>query len=219
MNTEGSQRDSETETKHLTEVILKGDEEQAARSAEEMSRERSEVNDLVDAISDAMNIVADLHEVGRYSVEQVERCEKAAERALTALRPKIRVEQTRISGRVMVASLKDDPHSFDKTLLMAMLEIGGFTPLDGGSDMSPQEIVQKVDELDPDILAVPLVTESAAKNLLETSHLISSNRIKPHIVVYGRGASSLSRQEGFGIVEEDSISVLSRIAELLISKN
>ena len=219
MNTEGSPRDSETEMKHLTEVILKGDEEQAARSAEEMSRERTEVNDLVDTISDAMNIVADLHEVERYSVEQVERCERAAERALAALRPKIRVEQTRISGRVMVASLKDDPHSFDKTLLMAMLEIGGFTPLDGGSEMSPQEIVQKVGELEPDILAVPLVTESAAKNLLETSHLISSNRIKPHIVAYGRGAVSLPPQEGFGTVEEDSMSALSRIAELLISKN
>ena len=219
MNTEGSQRDSETETKHLTEMILKGDEEQAARSAAEMSRERTEVNDLVDTISDAMNIVADLHEVERYSVEQVERCERAAERALAALRPKIRVEQTRISGRVMVASLKDDPHSFDKTLLMAMLEIGGFTPLDGGSEMSPQEIVQKIGELEPDILAVPLVTESAAKNLLETSHLISSNRIKPHIVAYGRGAVSLSPQEGFGTVEEDSMSALSRIAELLISKN
>ncbi|HEY5620880.1 MAG TPA: B12-binding domain-containing protein [Candidatus Bathyarchaeia archaeon] len=200
-------------------MILKGDEEQAARSAAEMSRERTEVNDLVDTISDAMNIVADLHEVERYSVEQVERCERAAERALAALRPKIRVEQTRISGRVMVASLKDDPHSFDKTLLMAMLEIGGFTPLDGGSEMSPQEIVQKIGELEPDILAVPLVTESAAKNLLETSHLISSNRIKPHIVAYGRGAVSLSPQEGFGTVEEDSMSALSRIAELLISKN
>ena len=219
MNTEGSPRDSETEMKHLTEMILKGDEEQAARSAEELSRERTEVNDLVDAISDAMNIVADLHEVERYSVEQVERCERAAERALAALRPKIRVEQTRISGRVMVASLKDDPHSFDKTLLMAMLEIGGFTPLDGGSEMSPQEIVQKIGELEPDILAVPLVTESAAKNLLETSHLISSNRIKPHIVAYGRGAVSLPPQEGFGTVEEDSMSALSRIAELLISKN
>jgi len=219
MNTEGFPRDSETEMKHLTEMILKGDEEQAARSAEELSRERTEVNDLVDTISDAMNIVADLHEVERYSVEQVERCERAAERALAALRPKIRVEQTRISGRVMVASLKDDPHSFDKTLLMAMLEIGGFTPLDGGSEMSPQEIVQKVGELEPDILAVPLVTESAAKNLLETSHLISSNRIKPHIVAYGRGAVSLPPQEGFGTVEEDSISALSRIAELLISKN
>ena len=201
--------------KALTEVILKGDVEQAARLAAEMSQHRSEVNDLVDTISDTMNIVADLHEVERYSVEQVENCERAAEKALEVLQPKIRVEQTKVSGRVMVASLEGDPHNFDKTLLIAMLEIGGFTALDGGIDMSPQDVVRKVAELKPDILAVPLVTESAAKNLIETASLIGSGGPRMPIIAYGKGASNLSAQAGIATVE-DSLGALSKIAEQLI---
>ena len=218
MTTEDRDPASGPDAKHLTDMILKGDEEQAAQSAEKIYHHKGDVNDIVDTISDAMNIVADLHEVERYSIEQVESAERAAEKALQAIRPNLRVEQTKVSGRVMVASLERDPHSFDKTLLLAMLEIGGFTPLDGGDDLSPRDVVDKVEELKPDVLAIPLVTDSAAKNLAEAASLLEANAPRPHIVAYGRGAGSLPAQEQLGVVEEDSLGALSRIAELLISK-
>lgn len=204
----------ESREKRLTEMILKGDHELAAISAMEMSKDRSEVNDLIDTISETMNIVSDLHEIDRISAEQVENCEKAAERALEVLRPKIRVEQVRVTGRVMVASLQGDPHSFDKTLLMAMLEIGGFKALDGGSNTSPQELLEKISQLEPDVVAVPLITDSAAKNFVVTATLLNSNESRPTIVAFGRGAARLvERSEP---VEEDTFGALRRIAELLI---
>ena len=112
--------------------------------------------------------------------------------------------------------MKGDPHSFDKTLLLAMLEMGGFTPLDGGSDTSPQDLVGRVKEHEPDVLAVPLLTGYAAKNLIEMSSLMEKVKPKPHIVAYGKGTANLSSHDG--PIEEDTLSALSRIAELLISK-
>ncbi len=212
-NTTGSPE--ELATKRLTELILKGDENGAGESAREMSTRSSDANDVVDTISDAMNIVADLHEVESYSSKQVEDCERAAEMALEAVRPRIRVEQTKISGRVMVTSLQGDPHSFDKTLLMTMLEIGGFTALDGGTDLSPSELVEKIIEMKPDVVAVPLVTSTAAKNLLETSSLIAPGSARPHMVAYGRGVSGLNSQPGLGAVE-DTLGALSKITEMLM---
>jgi len=113
-------------SKRLTEMILKGEDQESARIASEIVGGRSETNDIVDTISETMNIVADLHEVERYTVQQVESCERAAESALNAIRPGLKVEQRRISGKVMVTSLHGDHHRFDKTLLLTMLEMGGF---------------------------------------------------------------------------------------------
>ncbi len=216
MNTEDLGPSGDPATKRLTELILTGDEQSAAQSAKEISRRSEDANDVVDAISDTMNIVADLHEVERYSNQQVEKCERAAERALEALRPKIRVEQAKFSGRVMVTSLEGDPHNFDKTLLLTMLQIGGFTALDGGSDTSPRQLARLVSELKPDILAVPLISSSAANKLVEAASLLEPRRARPRIVAYGRGAAELSREPALGIVEEDSLGALSRIAELLM---
>lgn len=207
---------SEDAAKHLTETILKGDHENAARIAGEITVRGMETSEVVDAISEAMNIVADLHEVDRYSLEQVENSERAAEKALDAVRPRIRVEQRRIPGRVMVTSLHGDPHTFDKTLLLTMLEIAGFSALDGGEELSPEDVAKKVSEMRPDVLAVPLVTPMAGKSLIDAKSLLTDAGVKTRIVAYGRGATTIPKTGEFSAVEEDSLSALSKIAEILI---
>ncbi len=204
-------------SKRLTEMILKGEEQDAARIAGEIASGRTETNDVVDAISETMNIVADLHEVERYTVQQVESCERAAESALNAIRPGLKVEQRRISGKVMVTSLHGDPHTFDKTLLLTMLEMGGFSAMDGGEELSPEEVVRNVKRLKPDVLAIPLVTASAVNDLLRTRSLLANSGAKTKLVTYGRGVPKLPSDSQLSAMEEDSLSILSRIAEILIS--
>ncbi len=204
-------------SKRLTEVILKGDDQDAARIAGEIASGKTQTNELVDTISETMNIVADLHEVDRYTVQQVESCERAAESALNAIRPGLKVEQRRISGKVMVTSLHGDPHTFDKTLLLTMLEMGGFSAMDGGEELSPEEVVRNVKRLKPDVLAIPLVTVSAVNDLLRTRSLLANSGVKTKLVTYGRGVAKLPSDSQLSAIEEDSLSILSRIAEILIS--
>ena len=205
-------------SKRLTEMILKGEDQESARIASEIVGGRSETNDIVDAISETMNIVADLHEVERYTVQQVESCERAAESALNAIRPGLKVEQRRISGKVMVTSLHGDPHRFEKTLLLTMLVMGGFSALDGGEELSPEEVVRNVKNLKPDVLAIPLVTTSAVNDLLRTRSLLANSGVKTKLVTYGRGVAKLPSDSQLSAMEEDSLSILSRIAEILISR-
>ncbi len=217
MTTENSSSIDEP-SKRLTEMILKGEEQDAARIAGEIVGGGSETNDIVDAISETMNIVADLHEVDRYTVQQVEGCERAAESALNAIRPGLKVEQRRVSGRVMVTSLHGDPHKFDKTLLLTMLEMGGFSALDGGEELSPEEIVRHVKAEKPDVLAIPLVTPSAVNDLMRTRSLLANSGVKTKLVTYGRGVAKLPSDSQFTAAEEDSLSILSKIAEILIAR-
>ena len=204
-------------SKRLTEVILKGNDQDAARIAGEIASGKTQTNELVDTISETMNIVADLHEVDRYTIHQVESCERAAESALNAIRPGLKVEQRRISGKVMVTSLHGDPHTFDKTLLLTMLEMGGFSAMDGGEELSPEEVVRNVKRLKPDVLAIPLVTASAVNDLLRTRSLLANSGAKTKLVTYGRGVQKLPSDSQLSAMEEDSLSILSRIAEILIS--
>jgi methanogenic corrinoid protein MtbC1 len=215
--TTNSPSSSDERSKRLTEVILKGDEVDAARIAREIAQGRTETNNVVDTISETMNIVADLHEVERYTPEQVAGAERAAEKALDAIRPRIWLEQRRIAGRVMVTSLKGDPHSFDKTLLLAMLEIGGMSALDGGEELSPEDVMRKVSTVKPDVLAVPLVTSVAAQGLMDTKSRLDSSGLKTKIVAYGRGTASLPSGAELVGREDDSLGALSKIAEILLN--
>jgi len=215
--TTNSPSSTDERTKRLTEVILRGDEVDAARIAKELANGRTETNDVVDTISETMNIVADLHEVERYTTDQVAGCERAAEKALDAIRPRIWLEQKRISGRVMVTSLKGDPHSFDKTLLLAMLEIGGMSAVDGGEELSPEDLVRRISSAKPDVLAVPLITSIAAQSLMDAKSRLDSSGSKTRVVAYGRGTKNLPLGAGHVAREDDSLSALSKIAEILLS--
>src|SRR3989442_15377670 len=107
--------------------------------------------------------------------------------------------------------------SFDKTLLLTMLEIGGFTAIDGGTDLSPEQVAGKVTQFKPDILAVPLIKEVAGRKFVEANKHIQDTGGELPIIAYGRGARGLSGQK-FTLVEADSFSAFSKIAEILISK-
>src|SRR2546427_5819943 len=107
MTTEEQAQIPDDGSRQLTELILRGDHENAARVAVEVVAKSGSANDVVDTISDAMNIVSDLHQVERYSVTEVEKCENAAERALAAVRPRIKIDHKKIKGRVIGGSLSD----------------------------------------------------------------------------------------------------------------
>ena len=217
MTTEEQTQVSDDGSKKLTDLILKGDDENAAKVAVELVAKSGTANEVVDTISDAMNIVSDLHGMERYSSEEVEKCENAAEKSLAAVRPKIKVDHKKIKGRVMVGSLLEDPHSFDRTLLLTMLETGGFTAIDGGTDLSPEQVAGKVKQHKPSILAVALITEAAARKLKDANTLIEDTGGKIDIIAYGRGAQILIGQK-FTTVETDPFSAFSKIAEILIAK-
>ncbi|HZD12257.1 MAG TPA: hypothetical protein VE177_01895 [Candidatus Binatus sp.] len=204
---------------YLIQTILKGEPENAALVASEMSKQNKESNEVIDVISEAMNIATDLHDVEKYSSEQLEKCEKAAESALDALKGRIRIEQKKIHGRVMVASLAADPHSFQRTLMLTMLKACGFTPIDGGAELTPAQFAEAVKSHKPDALAVPILTREAAEQLLSAIPIIRSSHKKTGIVVFGRGAQTLSLPAEYCTVEQDSMSAVSRVTELLISKD
>jgi len=147
----------------------------------------------------------------------VEKSERAAEKALDAVKGKIRVEQKRIHGKVMVASMTGDPHSFEHTLMLTMLKACGFTPLDGGADLSPAQLVEAVRSHKPDVLAIPLLTTAALGQFRTSVQILGSDKKRAvGIVAFGKATGKIGLAEKLGIVEPNSLGAVSRITELLI---
>jgi methanogenic corrinoid protein MtbC1 len=96
--------------------------------------------------------------------------------------------------------------------------MGGFSALDGGEELSPEEIVRTVKVEKPDVLAIPLVTASSVNDLMRTRSLLANSGAKTKLVTYGRGVAKLPDDSQLTAAEEDSLSILSRIAEILMAR-
>src|SRR5438874_10966306 len=103
MTTEEQAQIPDDGSKQLTELILQGDHQNAARVAVEIVTKSGSANDVVDTISDAMNIVSDLHEMERNGVAEVEKCESEAEKSLADDRAWSKIGRRKLKGRFMEA--------------------------------------------------------------------------------------------------------------------
>jgi methanogenic corrinoid protein MtbC1 len=102
--------------------------------------------------------------------------------------------------------------------MLTMLKACGFTPVDGGSELTPKQLTAAIKSQKPDVLAMPILTQAAADELREIVSLIAIGKPRPGIVVFGRGAANLSTGEGLHSIQHDSLGAMSKVTELLIAR-
>lgn len=110
------------------------------------------------------------------------------------LKPKIaeRGERLGTIGRVIIGTTAGDIHDLGKNLVATMLMTAGFEVIDLGRDVTTEMFVQKVRELEPDILAMSaLMTTTMLEQRKVIEALIQEGlRRKVKIVVGGAPTTS-----------------------------
>ena len=81
---------------------------------------------------------------------------RAMQKAIGILEPEMlgRSAQRRILGRVVIGTAKGDIHEIGKNLVGLMLTAGGFEVHDLGVDVTPERFVEKVREVDANIVGI-----------------------------------------------------------------
>lgn len=80
---------------------------------------------------------------------------KVMKTAFGILEPEIRKDkQSRnILGKVVIGTVKGDVHDVGKSIVILMMEVGGFNVYDLGIDVSVDKFLRAIDEYDPEIVA------------------------------------------------------------------
>ena len=108
------------------------------------------------ACQKGMDIVGNLFEQGEYFVGDLIYAGELMTQAVGILKDAL------ISGdssdnahaKMILCTVKDDLHDIGKNIVKAMLEANGFEVIDLGIDVAPETIVEKVKEINPDILGL-----------------------------------------------------------------
>jgi methanogenic corrinoid protein MtbC1 len=118
--------------------------------------------EILAACQEGMRMVGHLHEDGHYFIAALIMAGEIMRQAVDLLRPvmiKGRPDQNR--GRVLLGTIEGDIHDIGKNLFRDLLECHGFTVLDLGVDVSPEEFLRAKEEFKPHLIAVSvLITDS-----------------------------------------------------------
>ena len=150
----------------ISEAVLEGDVSAAAENvtaAKEAKIPASLI--LSDGLLKGMNEVGELFRDGEMFVPEVLVSAKALQSGIELIREELMSAGIAKAGKILTVTVEGDLHDIGIKLVGMMLEGAGFEVLHMGVDKSAAEIVHKIKEYSPDILAMSAMLTTTMSNM------------------------------------------------------
>ncbi len=190
----------------LDDLIVRMDE----RGALAQIRERLAAGDdpaaLVEECRTGMERVGRLYEEGAYFISALIMAGEIIREAAELLFPRIEAglgdrggDRGQDAGRggrgqggkMVIATVRGDIHDIGKNIVIALLDAEGFTMIDLGVNVAPEQIAEAVERERPDVLGLSCLLTSGYEALRETIELVraQSSTWHTHLPVVIGGAA------------------------------
>jgi 5-methyltetrahydrofolate--homocysteine methyltransferase len=136
----------------------------------------------------AMAKVGQFFEEGEYFVPEMLISARAMQAGLTLLKPALKSEDVKSSGKVVIGTVKGDLHDIGKNLVAMMMEGAGFEIVDLGTDASPEKFISAVREHNPQIVAMSALLTTTMPSMVTTIQAMQDAGVRSQVKVMVGGA-------------------------------
>lgn len=155
----------------FTDAVGNLNEEETLKLLEEFVASnpcRDEAQAVINACQLGMAKVGDLFENGEYFVGDLIFAGEILTESINMLKPIIGKSDSGGAGTIVLGTVQGDLHDIGKNIFRGMAEAAGFTVYDLGIDQSPSVFVNKIKEMDPDIIGMSGVLTLALESMKKT---------------------------------------------------
>ena len=147
-------------------------------------------------------------------------CGETAKAAMTILTEEIKRQNKEVPylGRVVIGTVAGDIHDIGKSLVVAMLVAEGFEVIDLGIDVPDKVFVEKVQELEPDVLGLSALVSTTMLKFREIVVDLEDAGLRHKVKVIIGGAlvnMEVTETSGADIFGADAIDAVVKVKMLL----
>ncbi len=207
----------------ITNSIVEGDPDRTLRLTEEaVSAGLPPLRIIEGALTPGMTIVGDKFGAGEYFLPNLLIAAKAMQGAMGHLEPLLRDsgEQVKSKGTVVIGTVSGDIHEIGKSLVATMLTANGFEVHDLGVDVDTEAFVEKVGELQADILGLSALLTTTMTRQREVIEALEGAGLRERVRVILGGApvtAGWSAEIGADGYAEDAMGAV-RLSESLLER-
>ena len=136
----------------------------------------------------AMDIVGHKMEQEEMFIPEVLRAAKTMEAGLALLQPHLAVGDMKVSGTVVIGTVKGDLHDIGKNLVAMLLASAGFQVVDAGINVGADAFVEKVKEANADFLGMSALLTTTMPQMQETLKALETAGLRQQVRVLVGGA-------------------------------
>jgi len=173
----------------LKEAILNLRINDALKICEEMLMSETDVKDVFDAISQAMDEVGMKYESGEYFLSELIMAGEIVKEVLKIIESRFKKPKREPVGKVILATVRGDLHDIGKNIVGILLQSAGFEVIDLGIDVPPEKIVEAVKKYDAKIVGLSALLTTTLPEIKNTILELEKAGIRKNVKVIVGGAA------------------------------
>jgi 5-methyltetrahydrofolate--homocysteine methyltransferase len=208
----------------LHQAVLDGEEELAAEAARAALAAGFVPDGVLDAVSAAADELGHRYESGDCYLPELFAGAESMTAAIDVILPAMEQSATKPKGTIVIGAVEGDIHEIGKRIVAAMLSGAGFRVHDIGADVPAERFVEKVRELQPDIVAASAYITTTSQRLPEVEVALRQAGLRPR-VKYMIGGASVSQDmvqwagaDGYGENAAEAMVVAEKLVKELRSE-
>jgi methanogenic corrinoid protein MtbC1 len=176
---------------NLVNAIVEMREDEACELVEELLESGTDVNEILSGCQQAMGIVGERFEIQEYFLPELIMSGEILKSITSIIGPRLKDTSAKSKGLgvVLIGTVAGDIHDIGKDIVIFMLEVSGFKVYDLGVDVAIETFVDKVKEVNPDIVALSGLLTITVNVMKETVEAIAAAGYRDKVkIMVGGGA-------------------------------
>lgn len=178
----------------LAEMVVNMEDEQIGEICQKYLEKGYDALDGIQlGLAEGMNRAGKLFEEGEYYIPELLLASDAMYNGLEILRPVVIEEMAKshenTGFKAVVGVVQGDTHDIGKNLFKIMLETVGFEVYDLGNNVPPEKFIEKLREVEADLLGLSTLMTTTMSNMEKTVNMVKSSELKNKVIVMVGGGT------------------------------
>lgn len=175
-------------TKEITQKLVNLEEDDTLDLVKKAVAEGTDPTQLIDSLREAMTIVGEKFAEKVYYLTDMVYAAEIFRLSMEIIEPHIQKTSAEVLGKVLIGTAESDIHDIGKNIVASLLKCAGFEVYDLGVDVPAAKFVEKVKEVQPDIVGISGLLTTSFEPMLKTIELLEKEGVRASIrVMVGGG--------------------------------
>jgi dimethylamine corrinoid protein len=182
----------------LYNAVVNLDEDKSYNLVKKMVENKEDPDKIIEILKKAVDEIGDKFSKKEYFLTELVMAGEIFQQSVKILEPLLKSkEKMKSSGTVVIGTVKGDVHDIGKNIFVTLLKAAGYDVYDLGVDIPSEKFLEKVKEVNADVVAYSGLLTVALESMKETTELLKSNglRDKVKIIIGGLPVDELWMKE------------------------
>ena len=179
----------EKQFEEIKNTVINGKHKEIESLVENAIQSQLNLDDLINnALIGAMDVVGDRFSKSEIFVPEMLVAAMTMKKGLDIIKPALKDQEAQSKGKVVVCTVQGDLHDIGKNLVGMMLEGAGFEVIDMGVDVTVENVVDTVSEIQPQVLGLSALLTTTMPEMENVINVLQARGLRGTVKVMVGGA-------------------------------